>query len=169
MILGLAVMVVGTILDRSFAGAGLPAAPTASIPPPPADQRKAFSLVRSDNASKKLDLTLGVSDVGPQAKLFAELSSTLSTPQSAGDAFELQFSSGANFRTQFSLPPLAPLPATIPPPEFQGDLDIGLIVREKEQLGAARARRVGRHALLDRRAVGRDPADEQPRRRSNSS
>ena len=131
MILGLAVMVVGTILDRSFAGAGLPAAPKGSIPAPPADQRKTFSLVRSDNASKKLDLTLGVSDVGPQAKLFAELSSTLSTPQSAGDAFELQFSSGANFRTQFSLPPLAPLPATIPPPEFQGDLDIGLIFARK--------------------------------------
>ena len=129
MVLGLAIIAVGTILDRAFAGAGLPGVAPVPIAPPPVDQQKAFSLARSDDASKKLDLTLGVNVAGPETKLFAALSSTLSAP--AGDAFELQFSAGAGFSAQFSVPPLVPLPATIPRPDFSGDVDIGLSFARK--------------------------------------
>ena len=131
MILGLAIMAVGTILDRSFAGAGLPAAvPPVPIPLPPGTQHKAFSLARSDDGSKKLDLDLGITS-GAETRLFAGLSSTLSTQAAVGDAFELQFSAGAAFRAQFSVPPLVPFPATIPRPDFSGDLDIGLVFARK--------------------------------------
>jgi hypothetical protein len=127
MILGLAIIAVGTVLDRAFAGAGLTdVVPGAPIPVPPLGQHFARSLARSDDGSRKLDLTLGVNTDGPQPRLFAGLSSTLSTQQPAGDAFALQFSAGAGFRAQFDVPPLAPLPAVIPKPQFSGDFDIGL-------------------------------------------
>ena len=131
MILGLAIMAVGTILDRSFAGAGLPAAvPPVAIALPPATQHRAFSLARSDDGSRKLDLDIGIT-TGAETRLFAGLSSTLSTQAAVGDAFELQFSAGAAFRTQFSVPPLVPFPASIPRPDFSGDLDIGLVFARK--------------------------------------
>jgi len=47
------------------------------ITPPPVDQRKAFSLARSDDGNEEADLTLGLSVVGAETKLFAELTSTL--------------------------------------------------------------------------------------------
>ena len=126
MILGLAIMAVGTILDRSFAGAGLPpSAPSIPMPVIPANQQKAFALIRSGDSSKRLDLTLGAI-TGPQTKLFAGLSSTLGASVATGDGFALQFSAGAGFGAQFDLPPLVPLPATIPRPQFVGDLDIGI-------------------------------------------
>jgi hypothetical protein len=131
MILGLAIIAVGTIIDRSFASPGLPSAPPPiPIAVPPFDQRKSFSLARSDDGSKRLDLTLGAI-TGAETKLFAELGSTLTTTQSAGDAFQLQFSSGASFRAQFSVPPLVPLPAAIPRPDFSGDIDIGITFARK--------------------------------------
>jgi len=125
MILGLAIIVVGTILDRSFAAAGLPGVPKAAIPPPPPNQRAAFTLARSDNGSKKLDLMLGVA-TGAEKKLFAQLSSTLATAQPVGDAFTLEFTVDGTIGVQFSLPALTPLPDTIPAPEVSQALDIGL-------------------------------------------
>lgn len=131
MIFGLAIIAIGTMLDRSFTAAGLPLA-LAPLPIalPPINQHKAFSLARSDNGSKKLDLTLGITS-GAETKLFAELSSTLATQQAVGNAFELQFSAGAGLRAQFSVPPLVPFPATIPRPEFNGAIDIGLTFSRK--------------------------------------
>ncbi len=132
MILGLAIIAVGTILDRSFAGAGVPvAAPPVAIALPPIDKHKAFTLARSDDASRKLELKLGLNTIAAETKLFAELSSTLRTQAAVGDAFELQFSSGAGFRAQFSVPPLVPLPAQIPRPDFSGNIDIGLAFARK--------------------------------------
>jgi hypothetical protein len=125
MIVALAVMAVGTILDRSFDKPGLPAAmPPIAIPLPPAAQRSSFTLARSDDGSKKLDLGLGVV-TGAETKLFAQLASTLTTSAAAGD-FQLQFSVGGNLSVQFALPALNPLPAAIPRPEISQDLDIGL-------------------------------------------
>ena len=126
MIVGLAVIAIGTILDRTFEGAGLPAIPS-SIPLPsiPAPQQKSFSLARSGDGSKKLDLTLGAI-TGGQPKLFAGLTSTLGVDVPAGDGFGLRFSSSAGFGATFDLPSLTPLPASIPMPQFSGDLDIGI-------------------------------------------
>ncbi len=126
MIVGLAVIAIGTILDRSFAGAGLPAIP-ASIPMPsiPSNQLKGWSLVRSGDSSKKLDLSLGAITTG-QTKLFAGLTSTLGVDVPAGNGFGLKFSSGAGFGATFDLPSLTPLPASIPMPQFTGNLDIGI-------------------------------------------
>jgi hypothetical protein len=132
MILGLAVMAVGTILDRAFAGAGPPPAmPPVAIPLPPIDKHKSFTLARSDDGSKRLDLKLGLNTVAAETRLFAELASTLRTQAAVGDAFELQFSSGAGFRAQFRVPPLVPLPAQIPRPDFSGNIDIGLAFARK--------------------------------------
>jgi hypothetical protein len=131
MIVGLAIIVVGTILDRSFAGAGLPPPPNiVAIPLPPAPQFKNFPLARSDDGTKRLDLGLGAI-TGGETKLFAKLKSSLGTKESVGDSFQLQFSTGAEFSAQFSLPPLTPLPATIPRPEFSGAFDIGLTFGRK--------------------------------------
>ncbi len=126
MILGLAVMAVGTILDRSFGGAGLPAVLPPPVTAPTADRQKTFTLARSDDGSKKLTLTLGVTTAGAETKLFAELESKLGTAAPAGDGVELQFSTTGSVRAQFALPALVPLPATIPPPELGGALDIGI-------------------------------------------
>ncbi|MBA2301507.1 MAG: hypothetical protein H0W08_02610 [Acidobacteria bacterium] len=132
MILGLAIIAVGTILDRTFAAPGLPALSAAvAIALPPANQHKAFALARSDDATNRLDLTLGVSTTGGPSKLFAELSGTLSAQPSAGEAFELRFSTGAGLRAQFSVPPLVPLPAAIPAPELSGAVDIGVTFARK--------------------------------------
>ena len=131
MILGLAIMAVGTILDRSFDAGGLPALPPPMpIALPPASQHRTFSLARSDDGSKKLDLALGVV-TGGETRLFAELASTLATQQAVGDAFELQFSASAGFRAQFSVPTLVPLPVSIPKPDLSGAIDIGIAFARK--------------------------------------
>lgn len=131
MILGLAIMAVGTLLDRSFDTPGLPVLPAPGpIALPPIEQHKSFNLARSDDGTKKLDLKLGII-TGGETKLFAELASTLSTQAAVGDAFELQFSAGAGFRASFSVPTLVPLPASIPRPNLSGDIDIGISFARK--------------------------------------
>ena len=54
MILGLAIIAIGTILDRSFAAPGLPAPPPqAAIPPPPAAQRTSFTARRGPTTARR--------------------------------------------------------------------------------------------------------------------
>ncbi len=131
MILGLAIMAVGTIIDRSFDTPGLPVLPPpVPIALPPVDQHRTFSLARSDDGTKKLDLALGIV-TGAETQLFAELTSNLATQQAVADAFELQFSAGAAFRAQFSVPALAPLPPSIPKPDLSGAVDIGITFARK--------------------------------------
>ena len=131
MILGLAIMAVGTIIDRSFDTPGLPVLPPpVPIALPPVDQHRTFSLARSDDGTKKLDLALGIV-TGAETRLFAELTSNLATQQAVADAFELQFSAGAAFRAQFSVPALAPLPPSIPKPDLSGAVDIGITFARK--------------------------------------
>jgi hypothetical protein len=126
MILGLTVIAIGSILDRTFTGAGLPAI-TDGLPMPsiPLNQQKDFPLVRSGDASKRLDLKLGAITTG-QTKLFAGLSSTLGIDVPAGDGFGIRFSAGAGFGATFDLPSLNPLPGSIPMPQFTGNLDVGI-------------------------------------------
>lgn len=130
MIMGLAIMAVGTVLDRSFSGAGLPPPALPLVTLPPATHQKSFSLARSDDGSKKLDLTLGLS-TGADVKLFAALASSLQTQAAVGDAFELRFAAAAGFKVQFSVPPLVPLPPSIPRPEVSGAMDIGISFARK--------------------------------------
>jgi hypothetical protein len=131
MILGLAIMAVGTMLDRSFSTPGVPSLPPpVAIAVPPFNQRATFSLARSDDGTKKLDLTIGAV-TGAETKLYAELASSLATSASAGGDFELKFSAGAGFKAQFAVPSLVPLPASIPRPDFSGDIDIGLTFGRK--------------------------------------
>ena len=129
---------------------------------PPVDQHKAFSLARSDDGSKKLDLTLGVSTLGPQPKLFAELSSTLST----------QAVRRRRLPTRSSRPARAFAPSSACRrwcrcrPRFRAPTSAATSTSasrfgRKSSATAARARRGGRHALLDRRALGRHPAEER--------
>jgi hypothetical protein len=127
MILGLAVIAIGAILDRTFAGAGLPAGlPSPSpyqLPSLPAGQLKEFSLVRSGDASKKLDLALG-GLTGPP-RLFAGVRSSLGVAVPA-NGFGLSFSAEGGVGATFDLPSLNPLPPSIPMPQFTGSLDIGI-------------------------------------------
>jgi hypothetical protein len=123
MILGLAIMAVGTILDRSFDAPGVPLLPQQPIALPPTSHHKTFNLASVGSAN--LDLKLGLL-TGAETRLFAALAGSLATQQAVGDAFELQFSAGAGFRAQFSVPALVPLPPSIPKPAFDGAVDIGI-------------------------------------------
>ena len=65
MIIGLAIMAVGTILDRSFSAPNLSDAKGWLVPKAPTSaagliSNKTYSLARSDDGSKKLDLRLGL-------------------------------------------------------------------------------------------------------------
>lgn len=124
MILGLAIMAVGTILDRSFNTEGLPALPQTAVALPGNTQTHAITLARSDDNSKRLDLTLGVS--ADSQTLFAQLGSTLEAAAPLGDGFELRFSAAAGLKASFALPALVPLPPSIPQPAFDGTVDIGI-------------------------------------------
>lgn len=109
-VIGLAIMVIGTILDRSFSAPNLddakgwltPRAP--DIPLPALLGHKTYSLARSDDASKKLDLRLG--DDLPQT-LYAELLTTLTTKQGADQDVTLAFNADGQAKLHLDLPPLA--------------------------------------------------------------
>ncbi|WP_157615883.1 DUF6603 domain-containing protein [Rhizobacter sp. Root404] len=129
-IVGLAIMAIGTIIDRAFgndpaAPRGLPAS-RAPITLPAGSKTKTFELVRS--AGKKLELTFGYD--GPAAPnpavLYAKLNSSLEADQGVGDDFKLAFTAGSALTMAFDLPALNPLPASIPAPRFDGEIDLGL-------------------------------------------
>ncbi|HEY9066583.1 MAG TPA: DUF6603 domain-containing protein, partial [Burkholderiaceae bacterium] len=137
MIIGLAIMAVGTILDRSFSAPNLsdakgwlvPKAP--DIPLPALVTNKTYSLARSDDGSKKLDLRLGL-DL-PQS-LYAELLTTLATKNSAGDDFQLELKADGQIKLKLDLPPLTvPLPP-LTAPTLSGTTQIGLLFKRTKPM-----------------------------------
>ena len=137
MIIGLALMLVGTILDRSFSAPNLsdakgwlvPKAP--DIPFPALVTAKTYSLARSDDGSKKLDLRLGL-DL-PQS-LYAELLTTLKTKDGVGDGFALELKADGQIKLKLDLPaltlPLPPLTA----PTLTGTSSIGILFKRTKPM-----------------------------------
>lgn len=133
-IIGLAIMAIGTIIDRAFGN--LPGAPAAVAPAAPAafapialpagNSTKTFSLVRAPG--KQIDLSFGYE--GPVAAkaavLYARLNSSLDADQGVGSDFKLAFTAGSALTMAFDLPALNPLPASVPVPRFDGELDLGI-------------------------------------------
>ncbi|WP_202800079.1 hypothetical protein, partial [Rubrivivax gelatinosus] len=81
-IVALALMAVGTVIDRGFGGddadAGMPAAAlAAAIPLPAAQLTREFELAKSADAARKLVLQLGWDGAAAPPKLHARLRSTL--------------------------------------------------------------------------------------------
>lgn len=137
MVLGLAIMAIGTILDRSFSAPNLddakgwltPKAP--DIPLPALLGVKTYSLARSDDASRKLDLRLGY-DL-PQT-LYAELLTTLKTKEGAGQEFELALKADGQIKLQLDLPPLGmPLPP-LAAPTLTGTSEISILFKRTKPL-----------------------------------
>jgi hypothetical protein len=137
MIIGLGLMLVGTILDRSFSAPNLsdakgwlvPKAP--DIPLPALVSTKTWSLARSDDGTKKLDLRLGL-DL-PQS-LYAELLTTLKTKDGVGDGFALELNADGKIKLKVDLPaltlPLPPLTA----PTLTGTSQIGILFKRTKPL-----------------------------------
>lgn len=137
MVLGLAIMAIGTILDRSFSVPNLhdakgwltPNVPT--IPLPALLGAKTYSLARSDDASKKLDLRLGY-DL-PQT-LYAEMLTTLKTKEGGGQDFELVLKADGQIKLQLDLPPLGiPLQA-LTAPTLSGTSEISILFKRTKPL-----------------------------------
>ncbi len=130
-VIGLAVVTVGTIVDRAFANPGSAAARAAPRGPglslPAINKTQQITLAHANGRSLKL--TLGFDDATPPAgpaRLYAQLDSNLDTQAAAGSDFQLALVAAAQFVVAFDLPSLVPLPASIPSPEFSGDIDVGL-------------------------------------------
>jgi hypothetical protein len=138
-IIGLALMALGTIVDRAFGtdtpGADVPApaqpgrGPRRRAPPielPPGQKTRTFHLAGS--AGKSLDLTLGYT--GPAgadpAQLLARLNSDLDVKQGVGEQFALALTASNEVVMAFDLPELNPLPATLPKPRFNGNVEFGI-------------------------------------------
>jgi hypothetical protein len=134
MALGLVIMTIGTILDRSFSAPNLsdakgwiePAVP--NIPLPALMGVKTYSLVQSP--ASKLELRLGYTL--PQ-NLYAELFTSLKTVQGVGD-FALELKAGGQIKLQLDLPaltvPLPPLTA----PTLTGSSEIGILFKRTKPL-----------------------------------
>ena len=130
-IIGLAIVAVGTIVDRAFASPGGAAARSAPRGPgltlPAINQSQQFTLAHANGRSLKL--RLGFDDAAPPAgpaKLYAEIDSNLDTAAAVGSDFQLALVAASKFVVAFELPSLVPFPAAIPSPEFSGDIDVGL-------------------------------------------
>jgi hypothetical protein len=143
-ILGLAIMAVGTVIDRTFgsdsADAGMPAPPNPGAPvnpappdiPLPAEKvTKSFELAKSADSSKKLTLQLGYDGTVNPQKVYARLQSTLLNEQSLGDQFVMGLTASNAVVLGFQLPPLTPLPASLPKPEFSGNVEFGITFGRK--------------------------------------
>ena len=119
MVLGLVVIVIGSIIDRAFAASNLsdalgwkpPAGP--AIPLPALLGNTTYSLARADAPGKQLGLRLGM-DL-PQT-LYVELSSSLATREDLPSDFALSLEAAGSLKLQLDLPALTvPLPALTPP------------------------------------------------------
>ena len=126
-ILGLAIMALGTVIDRSFNTDGLvPAVPVPTLALPPGQATQTFNLAGS--AGKSLALTFGYT--GPAApnpaQLFAKLKSNLESQQGVGEQFALALTASSEVVLGIELPPLVPLPASLPVPKLSGDVEFGI-------------------------------------------
>ncbi|KIO48453.1 DUF6603 domain-containing protein [Nitrosospira sp. NpAV] len=125
MILGLVIMAVGTILDRSFSAPNLSdskgwVVPGAAIPVP-ALATKTYRLIPG-----QLEATLGFE--GPQT-LYAALLTKVKAGGGADTTFQIEFKADGGMQVQFDLPALLPLPASIPPPRLTGTSEIGILFK----------------------------------------
>ncbi len=125
MILGLVIMAVGTILDRSFSAPNLSdskgwVVPGAAIPVP-ALATKTYQLIPGQLAAK-----LGFE--APQT-LYAALLTKVKAGGSVGTEFQIEFKADGGMQVQFDLPALVPLPASIPPPRLTGTAEIGILFK----------------------------------------
>ena len=132
-VMGLAIIAVGTIIDRAFPTPG--AAATRALPRglglelPDVNKSREFVLAHNNDNSKALKLKLGFESEKPPtgpAKLFAEINAKLDTSSSLSSEFQLALVSAGKFVVAFELPSIVPLPAALPKPEFSGAVDIGL-------------------------------------------
>lgn len=130
-IIALAIMAVGTVIDRAFgsdsADAGIPKSRAAPVIPLPADKvTKEFELAKSADASKKLVLQLGYDGAVNPQKVFARLRSSLLVEEALGEQFGMGITASDEVVLGFELPPLNPLPASLPKPSFSGNVEFGL-------------------------------------------
>lgn len=129
-IVALAVITLGTVIDRAFGsaspGAGMAAAGPATIPLPPERVTQDFELAQSADASKKLLLQLGHDGSVDPPKLYARLRSTLLSELALGERFVMGLTASQEVVIGFELPPLAPLPPDLPRPGFSADVEFGL-------------------------------------------
>ena len=129
-ILALAIMTIGTIIDRAFGSdVAAPRSRPGSRDPiqlPEGRKTKTFELVRSPG--KKLELTFGFDGpVAPKpAVIYARLNSSLDADGGFGDDFKLALTAGSALTMAFDLPDLNPLPAMMPAPRFDGDIALGI-------------------------------------------
>lgn len=125
MIAGLAVIALGTIADRAFAsltpGGVVQRGP---LELPATDRSKTFELVA--DGPNRLQLTLGYEGSAAPPALYAKLDGQLGGGAPVSDGFRLGLDAGGAFVVRFALPPLDPLPASLPVPTFSGDIDLGL-------------------------------------------
>ena len=129
-IVALAIMAVGTVIDRAFgsdsADAGIPKAGPANIPLPAEKLTRDFELAKSADASKNLLLQLGYDGAVAPPTLYARLRSTLLNEQTLGDQFVMGLTASNEVAIGFELPPLDPLPASLPKPQFSGNVEFGI-------------------------------------------
>jgi len=129
-IVALAIMAVGTVIDRAFgsdsADAGIPKAGPANIPLPAEKLTRDFELAKSADAGKNLLLQLGYDGAVAPPTLYARLRSTLLNEQTLGDQFVMGLTASNEVAIGFELPPLDPLPASLPKPQFSGNVEFGI-------------------------------------------
>lgn len=132
-ILALAIMAVGTVIDRSFDSSAVAGA----IPPPVALALPAGNATRkftlAAGGGKKLDLTFGLeAAAGPNpARLFAQLASNLNVTQNFGEQFVFGLTASNDVTMSFDLPALLPLPANLPLPRFSAGVEFGIAFGRK--------------------------------------
>jgi hypothetical protein len=143
-VLALALMAIGTVIDRSFDGAAVAGAmpPPVALPLPAGNATRKFTLAAG--GGKKLDLTFGFeAPAGPSpAKLYAQLASNLNVTQNLGEVFVFGLTASNDVTIAFDLPPLLPLPASLPVPRFSAGVEFGIAFGRKSSasplvLGAA--------------------------------
>ncbi|MEN9890442.1 MAG: hypothetical protein RLY78_737 [Pseudomonadota bacterium] len=145
-LLGLALIIVGTVIDRGHgratAAAGLRAAPGAAlrraaargprasrapIPLPASQLSREFTLARADDGSRSLTLQLGYDGAAVPPRVHARLRGDLRDERALGDGeFRIGLGARSEVTVTLALPALDPLPASLPQPVFDGALQLGL-------------------------------------------
>ena len=128
-ILALAIMAIGTVIDRSFDSTAVAGAIPPAVPLPlPAGNNTTRKFTLAAAGGKKLDLTFGFeAPAGPTpARLFAQLASNLHVTQNVGEVFVFGLTASNDVTIAFDLPPLVPLPANLPVPRFSAGVEFGI-------------------------------------------